>query len=131
MNSLPRKVNLSDVSLLLGAVDWQDHSSQGRQGALINYLYSSQQSGQSVALVRFQPRSSAPTHEHLGHESIFVIEGDYEDEYGRHVSGDLVVYQPGSRHSWRSEIGATLYVVWGGTTQLATDTTKETASTEA
>lgn len=131
MNSPPRKVSFSDISLLLATVDWQDHSSQGRQGALINYLYRCQQSGQSVALVRFQPQSSAPTHEHLGHESIFVIEGDYEDEYGRHVTGDLVVYQPGSRHSWRSETGATLYVVWGGTTQLATDTTKLTALTEA
>lgn len=131
MSLLPRKVNFSDVSLLLDTVDWQDHSSQGRQGALINYLYHGQQSGQSVALVRFQPRSSAPIHEHLGHESIFVIEGGYEDEYGHHVTGDLVVYQPGSRHSWRSETGATLYVVWGGTTQLATDTTKETALTEA
>lgn len=131
MNSLPRKVNLSHVSLLLGAVDWQDHSSQGRQGAQINYLYGSQQSGQSVALVHFQPRSSAPTHEHLGHESIFVIEGGYEDEYGHHVAGDLVVYQPGSRHSWRSETGAILYVVWGGMTQLVANTTKETMLTQA
>lgn len=131
MTPPPQKVSFSDVPRLLDTVDWQDHSSQGRQGALIHYLYRSQQSGQSVALVRFKSQSSAPTHEHLGHESILVIEGGYEDEFGHHIAGDLVVYQPGSRHSWRSDTGAILYVVWGGATQLATDMAKETALTEA
>ena len=126
MNSYPNKANISN----LDNVDWQDHSSQGRQGALINYLYQDQRSGQSVALVCFKPGSSAPTHLHVEHESIFVIKGDYEDEFGHHFAGDLIVYPPGSYHSWRSNAGATLYVVWGGVTQLVTDIPKETGWTE-
>lgn len=107
--------------LRLDAIDgWLQHSNQGRQGALIRPLYEVGDPPRKVALVRFLPGSSAPTHIHTGFETIMVLSGSYEDEFGRHTAGHVVAYPPDSEHAWQSDEGATLFVVWDAPTKQIT-----------
>lgn len=112
------KLPLSDTTGLLERIDWQQHSTQGRSGALIHEIYRTGRPARRLALVRFTPGSSAPAHRHLGHETIHVLEGGFDDDFGSHKSGDLVVYPPDSVHAWSSPRGALLLVLWDGPTQL-------------
>lgn len=107
-------VNLATLSQNLESLAWVEHSSHGRQGARIHYLYRNEQSGQQVALVHCRPGTQAMPHRHLGHESIFVLEGSFQDDAGRYGKGELVVFPEGSHHGWTSPEGGLMYVVWGG-----------------
>ncbi|MEP7728556.1 cupin domain-containing protein [Marinomonas primoryensis] len=109
------KINLKDSKYFLHNLDWNDHNNNNRSGAQINTLYENED--KSIALVRFNPGAEAKPHIHNGFESIFVIEGSYQDEFGRHIEGDLIIYPNNSVHSWSSQEGALLYVVWGGTVE--------------
>ncbi len=111
------KIDLSDTDKLLKELTWTSHSSQGRRGAHIHELYQLGNPIRRLALVRFTPESSAPTHRHTSFETIYVLDGEYIDEYGKHQRGEIVLYPPGSKHAWSSTIGATLLVVWDGPTE--------------
>jgi drug/metabolite transporter (DMT)-like permease/quercetin dioxygenase-like cupin family protein len=112
----PVKIRLlgDDISLSL---KWAEHSTQGRQGALIHDVYNCGSPRRKVALVRFAPGSSASTHRHTSYETILILSGGYRDDHGEHRQGELVVYPPGSEHSWSSPDGATLFVVWDAPTE--------------
>ena len=98
-------------------VEWSEHATQGRQGALIHDIYHFGSPRRRVAIVRFTPGSSAAAHRHTGYETIFVVAGGYRDNFGEHAQGELVVYPPDSKHSWNSPDGATLLVVWDAPTE--------------
>jgi len=52
-----------------------------------------------------------PRHEHLQTEEIVVLEGDFIDSDGtRFGPGDLITYQPGTRHSSTSSTGCRILV---------------------
>lgn len=111
------KIDASDTVRLLRELNWTEHSSQGRHGALIHELYRQGEPARRVALVRFTPGSSAPAHRHTSFETIHVLEGAYTDEFGEHRQGEIVLYPPDSEHTWTSPGGATLFVVWDGPTE--------------
>jgi drug/metabolite transporter (DMT)-like permease/quercetin dioxygenase-like cupin family protein len=100
------------------SVEWTTHGTQGRHGAMIHEIYRHGEPPRRVALVRFTPGSSAPSHRHTGYETILILSGAYTDDFGEHRQGELVVYPPGSEHGWRSSVGATLFVVWDAPTEL-------------
>jgi anti-sigma factor ChrR (cupin superfamily) len=112
------KIDASDTGRLLRELNWTEHSSQGRHGALIRELYRQGEPARRVALVRFKPGSSAPAHRHTSFETIYVLDGEFTDEFGEHRQGEIVLYQPGSEHTWTSSSGATLFVVWDGPTEV-------------
>lgn len=115
MNQVFTKIDFHTLKTQTGAM-WQPHGSEGRTGASIRILCEQESPYFKSALVRFHAGSQAALHEHQGVEYIYVIEGEFEDEMGVHRSGELLLYPPGSRHAWKSEAGAVMYVVWTGAT---------------
>jgi anti-sigma factor ChrR (cupin superfamily) len=107
-------LNLAAIAANPDLLAWEPHDSLGRIGTRIHRLYQSDSTGQQVALVLCAPGSYAKSHLHIGHESYFVISGNFEDDFGKYGPGELVVLFPGSVHSWHSPTGALLYAVWGG-----------------
>lgn len=75
------------------------------EGVAIAFLASERDSGYAAVLISMDPGSAYPAHRHLGTEEVFVIEGAYEDEIGRHAAGSFVRYAKGSTHSPRCPEG--------------------------
>ncbi|WP_432721109.1 cupin domain-containing protein [Jeongeupia wiesaeckerbachi] len=111
---LPKVVNLNALPDNLESLTWEAYSSHGREGARIHDLHRDADTGQRAALVHLQPGAQAQAHRHEDYESIYVLEGGFQDETGRYAKGDLVVYPAGSHHAWRSAEGGVMYIVWGG-----------------
>ena len=68
---------------------------------------------ENVALVRWEPGTRFPLHEHGGGEEILVLEGVFEDEHGRYPRGSWLRNPDRSRHCPFSEEGCLIYVKTG------------------
>jgi len=66
--------------------------------------------GHSTSLVRYDPGSSFPTHQHPQGEEILVLEGVLSDEHGDYGNGTYIRNPPGSEHTPFSEKGCVLLV---------------------
>lgn len=76
-------------------------------------LYSSSQYQDSRWLTELEPGARvAPVSLPRG-EEIFVLEGEFEDEYGRHPEHTWLRFPAGSVHTPRSSTGCVLYVSLG------------------
>jgi len=64
----------------------------------------------ATTLVRFDPGSFFPYHEHGGGEEIFVVEGSIEDEHGSYPAGTYLRDPIGSAHSPFTKGGCLLFV---------------------
>jgi anti-sigma factor ChrR (cupin superfamily) len=83
------------------------------EGVDRHWLYRVEEDGPAAALIRFQPGSRVPLHEHIGFEHVVVLSGSQTDENGTARAGTLVINMPGSRHSLYSEQGCLVLVVYG------------------
>ena len=68
---------------------------------------------ESTALVRWAPGTVFQPHTHFGGEEILVLEGVFEDEYGRYPAGSWMRSPHGSRHAPFSREGALIWVKVG------------------
>ncbi|HEY9887467.1 MAG TPA: cupin domain-containing protein [Candidatus Obscuribacterales bacterium] len=68
---------------------------------------------EQVALVKWAPGTQFQPHSHWGGEEIFVLEGVFEDEFGRYPQGTWLRNPSGSRHTPFSTEGALIYVKTG------------------
>ena len=66
-----------------------------------------------TALVKWEPGTHFQPHTHIGGEDIFVIEGVFEDEYGKYPKGTWLRSPIGSKHNPFSEQGCTILVKTG------------------
>ncbi|MFC5719733.1 cupin domain-containing protein [Streptomyces gamaensis] len=101
------------------ALEWNTWSEPGRSGGVdILPLYATEAPQNATAfLVRFAPGAHGDLHEHLGHELMFVLEGELINDNGdRYRAGDLVIEPPGSVHRVRTETGVTALGVRQGPT---------------
>ena len=55
--------------------------------------------GSATVLIRMDPGSSYPEHEHLGVEEVLILAGGYRDGDGEHRAGSYLRYPAGSRHA--------------------------------
>lgn len=92
------------------AMDWLRRDVEGISA---KPLYSSDEFPETMSLVRYDPGTRFPAHDHPGGEEIFVLEGELEDEHGRYPAGTWLRQPPGSRHAPWSEEGCVLYVKYG------------------
>lgn len=83
-----------------------------RPGIQIHRLYQDGASGPAAALLRYQPGSSVPLHEHIGYEHIFVLDGAQSDEHGTYPAGTFVINPPKSSHRVVSEAGCVVLMIW-------------------
>jgi anti-sigma factor ChrR (cupin superfamily) len=77
--------------------------------------------GPALALLRYRPGASVPLHEHVGLETICVLEGSQSDDAGTYGTGDVVVNPAGSRHRVRSDEGCTVLIAWAEPVRILED----------
>lgn len=87
------------------------------------------ESGQVTSLVRYQPGSQFPRHEHPEGEEILVLEGVFSDEHGDWPAGTYLLNPEGVNHQPFSKEGCLLFVKlrqYPGTerSHIALDTTE-------
>jgi len=68
------------------------------------------ESGQVTSVVRYEPRSRFPAHDHPEGEEILVLEGVFSDEHGDWPAGTFLLNPEGFRHAPFSEPGCVLFV---------------------
>ena len=66
-----------------------------------------------IALVKWQPGTRFGEHSHPGGEEILVLDGVFEDEFGRYPEGTWLRNPHASRHTPFSGEGCTIYVKTG------------------
>jgi anti-sigma factor ChrR (cupin superfamily) len=74
------------------------------------HLVGPAESGQVTSIVRYEPRSSFPAHDHPEGEEILVLEGVFSDEHGDWPAGTYLANPEGFRHAPFSEPGCVLFV---------------------
>lgn len=72
-----------------------------------------QHAGEHTALVRWQPETFFQSHAHFGGEEILVLDGVFEDEFGRYPAGSWLRSPHMSRHQPFSREGCTIFVKVG------------------
>ncbi len=68
------------------------------------------ESGQVTSVVRYEPKSRFPAHDHPEGEEIFVLDGVFSDEHGDWPAGTYLLNPEGFRHMPFSEPGCLLFV---------------------
>ena len=74
------------------------------------HLVGPPESGQVTSVVRYEPKSNFPTHDHPEGEEILVLEGVFSDEHGNWKAGTYLLNPEGFRHTPFSEPGCLLFV---------------------
>ena len=74
------------------------------------HLVGPAESGQVTSVVRYEPRSRFPAHDHPDGEEILVLEGVFSDEHGDWPAGTFLLNPEGFRHAPFSEPGCVLFV---------------------
>ena len=74
------------------------------------HLVGPAESGQVTSVVRYEPRSRFPAHDHPDGEEILVLEGVFSDEHGHWPAGTYLLNPEGFRHAPFSEPGCVLFV---------------------
>ncbi len=83
-------------------------------GLSVMPLYTSASHPDSMALVRWEPGTSFQRHAHPGGEEILVLDGVFEDEFGRYPAGTWIRSPHMSVHQPFSREGCLIYVRVGG-----------------
>lgn len=74
------------------------------------HLVGSPESGQVTSVVRYEPDSQFPAHDHPDGEEIFVLDGVFSDEQGDWPAGTFLLNPEGFRHAPFSKPGCLLFV---------------------
>lgn len=74
------------------------------------HLVGSPESGQVTSVVRYEPNSSFPAHDHPQGEEILVLDGVFCDEHGDWPTGTYLLNPEGFRHAPFSSQGCELFV---------------------
>jgi len=74
------------------------------------HLVGPAESGQVTSVVRYEPHSRFPAHDHPEGEEILVLEGVFSDEHGDWAAGAYLLNPEGFRHTPFSEPGCVLFV---------------------
>lgn len=74
------------------------------------HLVGPPESGQVTSVVRYEPKSRFPAHDHPEGEEILVLDGVFSDEHGDWPAGTYLLNPEGFRHTPFSETGCLLFV---------------------
>eukprot|EP00965_Chrysotila_dentata_P118346 3911880-Pleurochrysis_carterae.AAC.3 len=70
-----------------------------------------EEKARATTIVRYQPNSRFPEHEHIGGEEFMVLAGTFKDQFGEFPAGTYVRNPIGSKHApWVDEDGCTIMV---------------------
>ena len=90
-------------------IDWSP-SPSGTVWRKRVHLIGPAESGQVTSVVRYQPNSIFPAHDHPDGEEILVLEGVFSDEHGNWPAGTYLLNPEGFRHAPFSKDGCKLFV---------------------
>jgi len=79
-------------------------------GVSVKVLRRDKTTGESTSLVRFEPGTRFPAHNHPAGEEIFVLEGDFQVGRHRLTSGDYLYTPPNEKHAASTEGGCLVLV---------------------
>lgn len=91
-----------------GEAEWTPSPQAGVDRLMLDRI--GKEIARATSLVRFAPGSFFPFHEHGGGEEVFVVDGVFEDEYGRYPAGTYLRDPIGSSHAPFAKDGCTLFV---------------------
>ncbi len=91
------------------AMDWAP-SPSGQVFRKRVHLVGPPESGQVTSIVRYEPGSTFPEHDHPEGEEILVLDGVFSDEHGDWPAGTYLLNPEGFRHAPFSREGCTLFV---------------------
>lgn len=74
------------------------------------HLVGPPESGQVTSVVRYDPKSRFPAHDHPGGEEILVLGGTFSDEHGDWPAGTYLLNPEGFQHAPFSDAGCLLFV---------------------
>ncbi len=74
------------------------------------HLVGPKESGQVTSVVRYEPGSRFPAHDHPEGEEILVLDGVFSDEHGDWPAGTYLLNPEGFRHTPFSDRGCVLFV---------------------
>lgn len=74
------------------------------------HLVGQPESGQVTSIVRYEPGSTFPAHDHPDGEEILVLDGVFSDEHGDWRAGTYLLNPEGFRHAPFSKDGCILFV---------------------
>jgi anti-sigma factor ChrR (cupin superfamily) len=74
------------------------------------HLVGPPEAGQVTSVVRYEPKSRFPAHDHPEGEEILVLDGVFSDEHGDWPAGTYLLNPEGFRHAPFSEPGCLLFV---------------------
>lgn len=73
-------------------------------------LHGDVERGRVTSVVRYDPESAFPPHDHPEGEEILVLSGTLSDEQGDYPAGTYILNPPGFRHAPRSREGCEVFV---------------------
>jgi len=97
------------VTVETTAMDWSP-SPSGSVWRKRLHLVGPPEAGQVTSVVRYEPNSSFPAHDHPDGEEILVLDGVFSDEHGDWPAGTFLLNPEGFRHAPFSTPGCTLFV---------------------
>jgi anti-sigma factor ChrR (cupin superfamily) len=97
------------VVVRTAALEWQSSPGAGVWRKRLE-LSGGAESGRVTSIVRYDPGSRFPSHEHPDGEEILVLEGIFADEHGAYPAGTYLLNPEGFRHAPRSDEGCVLFV---------------------
>ena len=74
------------------------------------HLVGPPETGQVTSVVRYEPQSTFPSHDHPQGEEILVLDGVFSDEHGNWPKGTYLLNPEGFRHAPFSDPGCLLFV---------------------
>ena len=96
-------------------MDWKPSPFKGIQ---IKRLYENTETGELTCLLKWEPGTTLPFHQHPELEQSYVLEGSFYDHDGICRAGEFVWRQPGSYHETKSDEGCILLAVYRKTNKF-------------
>jgi hypothetical protein len=103
------RLRLGDVEL--PNITFTEYQPGLRKNVLIHVLFDNSRDdpqGSDLAILRYLPGAYVPRHEHVGHEMVLVLQGEYVENNVLYRPGSLIVRSPGTTHEMRSDTGCTI-----------------------
>lgn len=97
------------VVVRTAAVAWQASPAAGVWRKRLELL-GAPESGRVTSIVRYEPGSRFPPHEHPDGEEILVLDGTFGDEHGSYPAGSYLLNPQGFSHAPRTDQGCVLFV---------------------
>ena len=90
--------------------EWQERL----PGVQARNLWADEETNRLAIMTRIAPGLKMPTHQHIGDELVYIIEGSLSDEFGTITAGNMGYRPNGCVHTISSTTGATAIAVLTG-----------------